>query len=147
MMNDRYPIPVGEWIIFSVSTFSLALGPIDLLEWLAMLTRQIVIPNPHTVLHVTTAKFTVFLQVYCVAIQKWRNFINDEFGMRKPWPITPGTPAIFDIRRSSSRNLLKKIRIERNLSLQNLQLCYCIFDCVINHASVDCKSRLLSESN
>jgi len=97
MMNDRYSIPIGEWIIFSVSTFGLALGPTDLIERLAILNRQIVKPNPHNVLHVSTAKFTVFAQVYCFVILTWRNFITDEFGTRKSWPITLGTPAIFDI--------------------------------------------------
>ena len=80
MMNDRYSILVGERNFFSVSTFGLALGPTDLIQWLAMLTRQTVKPNPYTVLQVSTFKFIAFTQVYCVAILTWRNCITDEFG-------------------------------------------------------------------
>lgn len=135
MMNDHRSIPVGGWIIFSVATCGFS----PLTHWSYTMASYVNLPAREAKLSYNfmgeklyiLCSYTSLLCSYYDVKKLYKGWI----WRRKPWSITPGTPSIFDIQRSSSRKLCKKIRIESSLSWNNLQPCPCILDRVISCAS------------
>ena len=138
MTNDHCSIPVGEWIIFSVATCGFS----PWAHWSYTMASYVNLPARQTkpsyssvgeYLHILWS-YTSLLRCDSDVeeLRKWWNW------RRKSWPITPASPAIFDIRRSSSRKLRKKIRIDSNSSLKNLKPFPYTLDCVISCARWKC---------